>query len=69
LLKKKLIFFALFSFKAFLTKALTFDSEKRASADELLNHAFITSTKANVRSITPNIEAARKKKNESKKKF
>ena len=27
------------------------------------------STTANVRSITPNIEAARKKKNESKKKF
>jgi len=57
------------SFKAFLTKALTFEPEKRATAAELLDHPFITSTKANVRSITPNIEAARKKKNESKKKF
>jgi len=57
------------SFKAFLSKALTFDAEQRASAKELLAHPFITSTTASVRSITPNIEAARKKKNESKKKF
>ena len=32
----------LFSFKAFLSKALTFDADQRASAKELLDHPFIT---------------------------
>jgi len=56
-------------FRTFLGRALTFDPDQRATAEELLNDPFITSTTASVRSITPNIEAARKKKNESKKKF
>jgi len=56
-------------FRTFLGRALTFDPDQRATAEELLKDPFITSTTASVRSITPNIEAARKKKNESKKKF
>merc|ERR1711962_643008 len=56
-------------FRTFLGRAFTFAPDQRATAEELLNDPFITSTTASVRSITPNIEAARKKKNESKKKF
>jgi len=40
-----------------------------ATQRKLRDELNLANTTANVRSITPNIEAARKKKNKSKKKF
>lgn len=57
------------SFRSFLNAALAFDPYKRATAQDLLEKEFIVSTTASVKSITPNIVAARKKKTESKNKY
>ena len=53
-------------FKAFLNLALEFEPDKRPSSSELLQHSFLTN-KCKLTNIKLNIDAARKKKAERKK--
>jgi len=56
-------------FRSFLESSLAFDPHQRASADALLTHPFLEKP-ASLKTITPNIVAARKKKQElERKKF
>ena len=48
-------------FKSFLDSCLTLDPARRKSSEELLVHSFLSKT-ASLKTITPNIVAARKKK-------
>ena len=50
-------------FRSFLDNSLEFNPNKRLSAEELLSHPFLART-SSLKTITPNIEAARKKKQE-----
>ena len=50
-------------FRSFLDNTLEFNPNKRPSAEELLSHPFLGKT-SSLRTIKPNIEAARKKKEE-----
>jgi len=50
-------------FKSFLDKALVFNPRERLSAEELLAHPFLEKT-SSLKTLKPNIEAARKKKEE-----
>ena len=56
-------------FRSFLENSLAFDPQRRAGADALLTHPFLEKT-VSLKTITPNIVAARKKKQElERKKF
>ena len=50
-------------FLSFLDNTLEFNPNKRLSAEELLSHPFLAKT-SSLRTIKPNIDAARKKKEE-----
>ena len=50
-------------FRSFLESSLAFDPQRRAPAEALLTHPFLANP-ASLKTITPNIVAARKKKQE-----
>ena len=50
-------------FQSFLDKALVFNPKDRLSAEELLSHPFLDKT-SSLKTLKPNIDAARKKKGE-----
>ena len=51
------------AFQSFLDKALVFNPTQRLSAEDLLSQPFLSTT-SSLKTIKPNIEAARKKKEE-----